>query len=217
MMHIQYMKPVNYVPAITSDSAPVTANDGGKMIAAVGKGQTGVPLYYVDGIETTESEMRRIPVKDIVSIDVLKGESAAPFGEKGRNGVLLITTKRGLSEAKLVQARRDSAGHPAPEQFIVNADSSGWVIKTGKDSQAITMKGASMMSSTGVPNPRPASLIVADSYKGLIMLDGKEISRSELMQLDPITIKTYNMYSGDAAVKVFGERGRRGVLTIVSK
>ncbi len=50
------------------------------------------PLYVVDGIIT--KEINQIPPQDIERIDVLKDQSATAFyGNKAKNGVILITTK----------------------------------------------------------------------------------------------------------------------------
>ncbi len=40
-----------------------------------------------------------IPPDKIYSINVLKGESAAPFWEKVKNGIILITTRRSHARA----------------------------------------------------------------------------------------------------------------------
>lgn len=51
-------------------------------------------LVLVDGVET--STWQRINTQDIESISILKDASAvAPYGLKGANGVMLITTRRG--------------------------------------------------------------------------------------------------------------------------
>jgi TonB family protein len=65
-------------------------------IIAVEEVEKPSPLIIVDGIEISgESELKNIDPKDIKSIDVLKGETAiARYGEKGRNGVVLVHTKR---------------------------------------------------------------------------------------------------------------------------
>ncbi len=55
--------------------------------------QAGQPLYVVDGVETTNID-EMLP-ENIAQIDVLKKESStAVYGEKGKNGVILITTKK---------------------------------------------------------------------------------------------------------------------------
>ncbi|WP_188621206.1 SusC/RagA family TonB-linked outer membrane protein [Flavobacterium suaedae] len=52
------------------------------------------PLYIVDGVET--SNITGLNPNDIKNIDILKDASSlAIYGQKGANGVILITTKRG--------------------------------------------------------------------------------------------------------------------------
>lgn len=51
------------------------------------------PLYVVDGVLT--NDIRNINNNDILSIDVLKDASAAIYGVRGANGVIIITTKKG--------------------------------------------------------------------------------------------------------------------------
>jgi TonB-linked SusC/RagA family outer membrane protein len=54
------------------------------------------PLYVVDGVIVTD--ITNINNNDILSIDVLKdASSAAIYGSRGANGVILITTKSGKS------------------------------------------------------------------------------------------------------------------------
>jgi TonB-linked SusC/RagA family outer membrane protein len=52
------------------------------------------PLILVDGIETSWSRMDQ---NEIESISVLKDAAAAVYGARAGNGVILITTKRGMS------------------------------------------------------------------------------------------------------------------------
>ncbi|RDI14460.1 SusC/RagA family TonB-linked outer membrane protein [Flavobacterium sp. AG291] len=52
------------------------------------------PLYVIDGIET--NGLNGINPNDIATIDILKDASSlAIYGQKGSNGVVLITTKKG--------------------------------------------------------------------------------------------------------------------------
>lgn len=52
------------------------------------------PLYVVDGVLT--NDIRNINTADIVSMDILKdASSAAIYGVRAANGVVIITTKRG--------------------------------------------------------------------------------------------------------------------------
>ena len=69
--------------------------DGGSIrIRGVGTLNTADPYILVDGIET--GTMNSVDPNDVESISVLKdAASAAIYGSKASNGVILITTKRG--------------------------------------------------------------------------------------------------------------------------
>ncbi|HMG07572.1 MAG TPA: carboxypeptidase-like regulatory domain-containing protein, partial [Mucilaginibacter sp.] len=58
------------------------------------------PLYVVDGVLT--DDIRNVNNNDIVSIDVLKDASAAIYGVRAANGVVIITTKKGKAGPAVV-------------------------------------------------------------------------------------------------------------------
>lgn len=61
------------------------------------------PLYIVDGIPTADA-LNSISTSDIESISVLKdAASAAIYGSRANNGVVLITTKKGKSGKQKIQ------------------------------------------------------------------------------------------------------------------
>jgi TonB-dependent SusC/RagA subfamily outer membrane receptor len=65
---------------------------------------TGPPLYVIDGVEIKSVE--NLKPEEIESISVLKGKSATTlYGEKGKNGVILITTKKSAEKAAVKVAR----------------------------------------------------------------------------------------------------------------
>ncbi len=52
------------------------------------------PVYFVDGKEISKEELKNMPVESIASISVHKGDEAIKkYGEKGKDGVIEITTK----------------------------------------------------------------------------------------------------------------------------
>ncbi len=56
------------------------------------------PLFVVDGIIGVANALTTLNPEDIVSMEVLKDASAtAIYGARGANGVIMITTKRGVS------------------------------------------------------------------------------------------------------------------------
>lgn len=56
------------------------------------------PLYVVDGVVGVSNPLATLNPNDVNSIDILKDASAtAIYGARGANGVIIITTKRGVS------------------------------------------------------------------------------------------------------------------------
>ena len=85
---------------ITSSGEPGGTGTGTSATDIFIRGQNtwngGTPLILVDGVER---DMSNVEVSEVNSISILKDASAtAVFGVKGANGVILITTKRGLNE-----------------------------------------------------------------------------------------------------------------------
>lgn len=65
-------------------------------VRGVGTFGNNNPMVLIDGVEGTLSQMSDIPAADIENISVLKdAASAAIYGVRAANGVILITTKRG--------------------------------------------------------------------------------------------------------------------------
>jgi TonB-linked SusC/RagA family outer membrane protein len=55
----------------------------------------GSPLIVIDGIPATTSDFQRLDANDIDNISVLKDATAAIYGVRAANGVVLVTTKKG--------------------------------------------------------------------------------------------------------------------------
>ncbi|MGI8638296.1 MAG: SusC/RagA family TonB-linked outer membrane protein [Segetibacter sp.] len=57
----------------------------------------GTPLYVIDGIQQDEGQFNNLAPNDVESISVLKDASAAIYGVRAANGVVVVTTKRGTT------------------------------------------------------------------------------------------------------------------------
>lgn len=55
----------------------------------------GTPLFVIDGIQSNEEQFNNIDFNDIENISVMKDASAAIYGVRAANGVIVVTTKRG--------------------------------------------------------------------------------------------------------------------------
>ena len=60
----------------------------------------GTPLYVIDGVQKDEGQFNNIDFNDIESISILKDASAAIYGLKAANGVVVVTTKKGKRNTK---------------------------------------------------------------------------------------------------------------------
>ena len=60
----------------------------------------GTPLYVVDGVQMDEGQFNNIAYSDIESISILKDASAAIYGVRAANGVVVVTTKRGKKNTR---------------------------------------------------------------------------------------------------------------------
>lgn len=60
----------------------------------------GNPLYVIDGVQQDAGQFNNLSPNDIESISVLKDGSAAIYGSRAANGVVVVTTKKGKKGAR---------------------------------------------------------------------------------------------------------------------
>ena len=54
------------------------------------------PLYILDDVEVKIGKLADVNTSEIEKVEVFKSKQAEPYGEKGKNGVIIITTKNHL-------------------------------------------------------------------------------------------------------------------------
>jgi hypothetical protein len=139
-------------------------------------GQNGQPLYIVDGIETDNIEI--INPNDIKSIDVFKGESGFElYGDKGRNGAVLITTKSGSNDKRAKINTNDTIQPPKVVKILKYGDE--------------------------------------DLSQALYLVDGEEVKNLE--DVDSQNVEKVKVLKPNAAVSLYGEKGKNGVVLISTK
>ncbi|MFT2009981.1 TonB-dependent receptor [Pontibacter sp. 13R65] len=74
------------------------------------------PLYVIDGFIRDQAAFEILDPTEVESISVLKDASAAVYGARGSNGVVLVTTKRGR-EGKAKISYSGSYGLATPRQM----------------------------------------------------------------------------------------------------
>ena len=72
-------------------------------------GYASSPLILLDGFEIDANDLARVDPDNIASFSVLKdATSAALYGSKGANGVIMVTTKRGQAGAPRISFRAEA-------------------------------------------------------------------------------------------------------------
>jgi TonB-dependent SusC/RagA subfamily outer membrane receptor len=195
-----------------------------KMDGAGAKTNGQKPLYVLDGEVISESIMSVIDPNKIEAINVLKGPSAtALYGDKGKDGVILITTKKG------------NAGKDAREPIVVQGykiDKSKFEVDTVQSNgktvfvKSNNLKDVEFMAKNfdGAGNVKEEVKVVVVEKKGssqnspaLIFIDGEKKTQKEMDAMSPDQIKSVEILKGDAAIKAYGAEAKDGVIKITTK
>ncbi len=110
------------IPGVISVNYSGQPGEDGSKLLIRGLGTLGNnnPLIIVDGVET--GSIDRIDPNDIESLSVLKDASAAIYGSKAANGVIIVTTKRGANgKPKIEYGYNLGLGQPTTKPEIANA------------------------------------------------------------------------------------------------
>lgn len=107
------------------------------MVRGIGTLNNASPLYIVDGMYMNSID--HINPNDIASIDVLKdASSAAIYGSRAANGVIIVTTKEGSNtEGKPIIDLSVNLGISTASKFLDMLDAKGWTEVTTIARQAI--------------------------------------------------------------------------------
>lgn len=107
------------------------------MVRGIGTLNNASPLYIVDGMYMNSID--HINPNDIASIDVLKdASSAAIYGSRAANSVIIVTTKEGSNtEGKPIIDLSVNLGISTASKFLDMLDAKGWAEVTTIARQAI--------------------------------------------------------------------------------
>jgi TonB-dependent SusC/RagA subfamily outer membrane receptor len=227
---------VPFLLGVTDTVKPVVSPDGLQDLqkAASGKPpgspsglkfthEKGEPLILVNGSELPRGiTIRDISPDDIYSVDVLKNEKATgTYGPKGKNGVIKITLKPGVSlkSHQKVNIMRDSSVPSTPALMI---RSSGDTSPHSKGIQSLpaasgAVSGIRISGDTVGGDADSSGLAFRKAVTPLFVLDGSIVSREKINSLSPGTIERVSVLKGASATSVYGEKGRDGVVEVKTK
>ena len=200
-------------------SAPAQAQSGAQSTQAP---RAGDMLYVVDGkVIGTRAALDATALGVTVGkITVLSPAAArARYGTQGANGAVVITTQPANTtdeaRAKLQPFKPPVVVRPTEARTDTTSAS------VTKRAQSDTMKVVDVRGTL----TRGDSVIVVDGKlqmpapQPLIIIDGRltTMGTAELEQFDPNTIESIEMIKGAAALTLYGERGRNGVIYVTTK
>jgi len=162
------------------------------------------PLIIVDGVESSQD----INPNSVDKIEVLKDASAIQkYGEKGKNGVVLVTTKK-------------NANNPANEKIIIRVTEIKNTDTDDKNQVNKTEEIRTTSYSESVAHPVQSVNNLAIRHNGkvdpnaLIIIDGVTASSKDI---DPNKIDKIEVLKDVSAVRKYGDKAKNGVIVVTTK
>lgn len=123
-------------------------------------GGRATPLILLDGVEISANDLNRIPAESIESFSILKDASAtAIYGNRGANGVMLVTTKSGTENTKAKINVSVEASYFHPMNVVDFADGITYMNTYNEAQQARSL--------TPVTNPRYSDEVITNTQMGV--------------------------------------------------
>ena len=170
------------------------------------------PLYIVDGKSATEIES--IEPEKIESISVLKDVQAKIlYGDKGKNGVIIITTKD-AAKAKMDDAVVLVDGVPYDGDIKDIAPETIESMEVLKGENATRIYGVA--AKNGAISIKLKGSADFNGKSPLIFLDGEKYT-GDMGDIDPENIQSIDVLKDASAIEAYGEEGKEGVILITTK
>ena len=194
-------------PLVVLDGVPVRSTlpeSGGTIRGAADEEEGSVTL-----------EGLNLEARNIESIEVLKGEAATvQYGEEGRDGVILITTRSSDGPVPGVEegSGRDIPSSPESDTNPAEADPARYLELEVYRNDGSERLGLDVQQHTGSSVPASGS-----DVSPLYIIDGVIVGSSSVPDLDPDRIESIEVVKGEAAGKLYGSRAADGVIIVTTK
>ena len=192
--------------------APGPVNKNGFIINS--KQSDNASLIFLDGVIIDKARMDAINPETIESIKVSKDKSAIDkFGEKGKNGVIEITLKKGASAG--VPEDKYFVGYPITNHLKTTSSHLG-VNLAAEDVTVVRYGKTSDLATT--TSPLGFNLRTNDTKNPpLYILDGVIINKAKMDAIKPETIESISVLKDESALALMGEKGKNGIVVIKLK
>ncbi len=171
------------VPGVTALSGSGAPGSAANIIIRGSNSIQGgsAPLYVVDGIPIEASVFQGLNANDFASVDILRdAASTALYGSRGSAGVIVVTTKKGVS-GKMKFGYSGQMGVKSKPEFAFRPMSTAELLKAQDDYGIIVAQGdatSPTANDANIPgfyyspnNPRYAALSAAEKTENSRLLD----------------------------------------------
>nr|WP_321487478.1 TonB-dependent receptor plug domain-containing protein [uncultured Draconibacterium sp.] len=200
------------------------------------------PLYIVDGKPAAEIES--IEPEKIESITVLKdAQGKIVYGDKGKNGVIIITTKATAGDktgdVKVIgygtlNKKNDPRESIQVDGFANDPENPPLYIVDGKPADEIESIEPEKIESISVLKDAQAKILYGDKGKnGVIIITTKDAAKArmddavvlvdgvpydgDIKDIDPETIESMEVLKGENATRIYGVAAKNGAISIKLK
>jgi TonB-dependent SusC/RagA subfamily outer membrane receptor len=205
------------------------------------------PLYILDGVEISKQAINKLDTGAFESVTILKdATSISTYGAKGKNGVILITSKNKVDKKKkskkncTIKIKGKTKKSPLyivdgveiSKQAIDKLDTSAFEsITILKDATSISTYGAKgkngvilITSKNKVDKKKKSKKNCTIKIKGktknppLYIVDGSKMDQNmNLKDINPDDIKSMTVLKDETAIEKYGKEGKNGVIEITTK
>ena len=194
-------------------NSPIVANSMSTDFSVQG---VNAPLYIVDGEEVTSSIMSALDVNKIESMTVLKDKSATElYGDKGKNGVILITLKGSDKKPVTLSNKSSVVSVPGVNAVYLNNRRADWAdVDVFVDGEKIELNGKALDE---VVFPSEIESInvtktAEDASKGTIYITTKKNKEKYTMVTSEGKENVYFTVKGGEKASVKGEMKVEGIV-----
>jgi TonB-dependent SusC/RagA subfamily outer membrane receptor len=201
-------------------------------------------LIIIDGKEADVNRLENLDLSVIRSLTVLKDDAAINlYGEKGKNGVVIVETKgKTGSEARFFIRGITAFDDPSKNALVIidGKETDVNILKNLdrenvhsfsilKNDDAIKRYGEKGKNGVIIVETKIGSDTTQFFIRGitafdddpsenvLVIIDGKETDVNILKNLDRENVHSFRILKDDDAIKRYGEKGKNGVIIVETK
>ena len=193
--------PVNDIKEINDVPPPASLNDGPP------------PLYVVDGVITPKAEVDKIDPERIYNINVLK-KFTDKYGEKGKNGVVEITTKKEMDKTLVVidGVIKGVIDGVIQEKSILSEINSDDIASMN------VIKGQDAINKYGEKGKNGVVEIITKDYqeKLFTVIDGVVHEKDGMSSISMDDVKSMSVLTPELALKKYGEKAKDGAIEVTT-